>query len=326
MVTWVLTVAASDQSPDPVLIAVKAIDPAVYPFYGATSLYPRRSLADALRPGTVVVSDRVIDQLHVNVGGHIRIGAKEFIIAGVILAEPERTNGILHWGPRCILSRSAFERIAGEPQATPGRIASSFACPAAPVVKNARPRLQSLFPEGRVYDYRDAAAPEVARIELVISFVSLVAFLAFALGAIGVASAVRLSLEQRIETLAIIRILGARSSQMASFFIFETAALLAGGLALGIPLGWGMRLSLLSLVGRYLILTSLQAGIAPLFSKSPLRPRRSWLPCWPRPRTYFAASGPWLFSGGTLPSRRRRERACLGSSPQQWRSRAWLRQ
>ena len=252
MVTWILTVAASDQSPDPVLISVKAIDPAVYPFYGATSLYPERSLADALRPGTVVVSDRVLDQLHVNVGGHIRIGAKEFSIAGVIRAEPERPSGILGWGPRCILSRSGFERIAAAGNSRTNRIVLRL--PRGSEIKNARQRLQALIPEGRVFDYREAAAPEVARIELVISFVSLVAFLAFALGAIGVATAVRLNLDQRIETLAIMRILGARSSQMASFFVLETAAMLAGGLALGIPLGWGMKLSILSLAGRYLIL------------------------------------------------------------------------
>jgi len=38
IVTSTLTVGASHQSPDPVLIEVKAVDPAVYPFYGAATL------------------------------------------------------------------------------------------------------------------------------------------------------------------------------------------------------------------------------------------------------------------------------------------------
>ena len=254
LITWTLTMARSDESPDPVLIAVKAIDPAVYPFYGATSLNPPRALADALRPDTIVVSDRAIEKLRVNVGDRIRIGGNAFVIAGVIAAEPERPNGIFGWGPRGIVSRDAFEHtgIARAGNSRMNRVLLRL--PPGAGMKDVLPWLQALVPEGRVFDYRDAAAPEVARIELVVSFMTVAVFLVLALGAIGVAATVRLNLEQRMETLAIIRILGARTSQMASMFMFETAALMAGGLVLGIPLGWGMSVVLLSLVGRYLIL------------------------------------------------------------------------
>jgi putative ABC transport system permease protein len=254
LITWILTMAASDQAPDPVLIAVKAIDPAKYPFYGTTTLVPPRSLADALRPDSVVVSDRVLERLHVNAGDHIRIGAKPFRISGVIAAEPERPAGIFSWGPRCILSRSAFESIAASAGGNSPTNRIVLRLPPGADAKSIQRRLQALVPEGRVFDYRDAAAPEVARIELVISFLSVIAFLVFALGATGVATAVRLNLEQRIESLAIMRINGARTSQMASLFLFETAAMLGAGLTLGVPLGWAIKASLLSLGGRYAVL------------------------------------------------------------------------
>jgi putative ABC transport system permease protein len=252
MITWTLTMAASDQSPDSVLISVKAIDPAVYPFYGETSLNPPRTLAAALRPDSVVVSDRVLERLRVRLGDRIRVGGVPFVIAGVIGAEPERPSGILGYGPRCILSRPGFERIAATGNSRTNRILLRL--PSGSGSKAMLSELQSIFPEGRVFDYRDAAATEVARLEMVISFVSLVAFLAFTLGAIGVATAVRLNLEQRMETLATMRIVGARTSQMASLFVFETAAMLMGGLAVGTPLGWVMKGSLLSITGKYLVL------------------------------------------------------------------------
>jgi putative ABC transport system permease protein len=254
VVTWSLTMARSDQFPDPVLIAVKAIDPAVYPFYGATSLTPPRPLADALRADTIVVSDRTLKNLHVNVGDRIRIGANAFVIAGVIAAEPERYNGVFGWGPRGIVSRDAFDHtgIARAGNSQMNRVLLRLPPGADP--KDALAWLQALVPEGRVFDYRDAAAPEVSRLELVISFMTIVAFLVLALGAIGVAATVRLNLEQRMETLAIMRLTGARTSQMVSLFVFETAVLMAGGLALGIPLGWGMSAALFSLARSYLVL------------------------------------------------------------------------
>jgi putative ABC transport system permease protein len=279
MITWSLTMARSDQFPDPVFITVKAIDPAVYPFYGATSLSPPRALADALRADTIVVSDRVLEKLHVNVGDRIRIGGNSFVIASVIAAEPERANGVLGWGPRAIVSRDAFEHtgIAGAGNSPMNRVLLRL--PRGTEPKDVLPWLQSLVPEGRVVDYRDAAAPEVARLELVISFMTVVVFLVLALGAIGVAATVRLNLEQRMETLAIMRITGARTSQMASMFLFETAVLMAGGLALGIPLGWGMSAALFSLARSYLVLPAspawdyaaiLQSAIAAVAMMVPL--------------------------------------------------------
>lgn len=252
LLTWTMTVATSDQSPDPVFMGVEAVDPAVYPFYGTRSLDPPRRLADVLAPDTVVLSENALERLHVRAGDRIRIGGQSFAVAGVIAAEPERFNGILGWGPRCILSRQAFERIGAAGNAVMSRILLRL--PAGSDLGRVRGRLQALVPEGRALDYREAAAPEVARLELTLSFLSVIAFLVLALGATGVAVAVRLNLDQRMETLAIMRVAGARTSQMASLFLIETAALVAGGLALGIPLGWGMKMALLSLAAKYLVL------------------------------------------------------------------------
>ncbi len=259
IVTWTLTVASYDQWPNPVLVEVKVVDPTVYPFYGAPTLDPPGTLAGALGADRVVVSDHVLERLHAKVGDHITVAGKRFVIAAVIAVEPERYGGVFNWGPKCVLSKAGFERIAAS---AAGNSLTNRILLRLPVRRNAkdlRGWLQALVPEGRVFDYREAAAPEVARVELVISFVSVAAFLALALGAVGVATAVRLNLEQRMESLAILRILGASTSRMAWVFLFETAAMLGGGLMIGIPLGWAMKGLLLSLAGRYLVLP--RAGI-----------------------------------------------------------------
>ena len=51
------------------LVSVKAVDPARYPFYGKVKLDPPQPLSDVLNPDTVAVSDDLLLRLNVEVGG-----------------------------------------------------------------------------------------------------------------------------------------------------------------------------------------------------------------------------------------------------------------
>src|SRR5690349_912464 len=68
---------ASATTPDatPVLVSIKAVDPAKYPYYGTVKLSPDMSLADALTPETVVAGEDVLIRLGVKVGDRIRLGS-----------------------------------------------------------------------------------------------------------------------------------------------------------------------------------------------------------------------------------------------------------
>src|ERR1039458_7314722 len=61
--TWItetVTMASSASTPDPLLISVKAVDPAAYPYYGVVKLNPPRPLREALDAQAVVVSDDLL--------------------------------------------------------------------------------------------------------------------------------------------------------------------------------------------------------------------------------------------------------------------------
>ena len=250
-VTWLLSMASSSQSPDAGYLAIMAIDPGKYPFYGAPTLAPRLSLRQALTPDSAVISEAAVRRFQAGVGDSIRIGGQWFRIAAIVRAEPERFGSVFGWGPRAILSEAGLERIAAARAANAPLHRILVRLPRGADLAAARNRLQELVPEGAVADYRDAAGPAIAKAELVLSFCAVVAFLALAMSAMGVAVTVRQALEQRMETLAVMRMLGARGWQMAAFFGFETAWLAAAGLAAGTPLGWWMRRSLLWLGGKY---------------------------------------------------------------------------
>jgi putative ABC transport system permease protein len=251
LVTWVLSMASSSQSPDAGSLSVKVIDPARYPFYGAPRLAPPVTLAQALTPDSTVISDDAARRFQVGVGDSIRIGGQVFRIAAVIRAEPERFGSFFDLGPRAIVSEAGVERLGAARAAEAPLRRILVRLPRGADLQAARQRLQEVAPEGAVADYRDKAGPAVSKTELVLSFCSVAAFLALALSVMGAAVTVRQALEQRMETLAVMRMLGARAWQMAAFFTFETAWLAAAGLAAGIPLGWWMRRCLMSLGGKY---------------------------------------------------------------------------
>ena len=102
--------ASSASTPDPLLISVKAVDPAAYPYYGVVKLNPPRPLREALDAQSVVVSDDLLVRLNVRTGDLLRIGGQDFRIAGVMVSEPDRMTGSLNVGPRVMITREGLDR------------------------------------------------------------------------------------------------------------------------------------------------------------------------------------------------------------------------
>ena len=73
-VTEMLSMASSTTSLDPLLVSVKAVDPAKYPFYGDVVLEPAMPLTQALTDSTVAVGDDLLLRLHLKVGDSIKLG------------------------------------------------------------------------------------------------------------------------------------------------------------------------------------------------------------------------------------------------------------
>ncbi|HEY4010712.1 MAG TPA: ABC transporter permease, partial [Acidobacteriaceae bacterium] len=89
-VTEMLSMASSTTSLDPLLVALKAVDPAKYPFYGNVVLEPAVPLRDALTDSSVAVGDDLLLRLHLKPGDAIKLGNRTFRIAAVVTDEPDR--------------------------------------------------------------------------------------------------------------------------------------------------------------------------------------------------------------------------------------------
>jgi putative ABC transport system permease protein len=239
--TWItetLSMAVADGAPAPMLVSIKAVDPKRYPFYGEIRLDPPGPLSQKLDANTVAISDDVELRLHVKAGDVIRLGGQPFTIAGRVAYEPDRMLGSLNVGPRVMITREGLERAN---LMLPGSRAAErylFKLDAsAPPIGQVRNRLKKAFPESLISDYRESHPIITQGLERATTFLSLVSLITLIVGALGVASAMHAHLQQKLDSIAIMKCIGARANQIIRIYVLQTLALgIAGGL-LGIALG-----------------------------------------------------------------------------------------
>ncbi len=254
VVTTALTMGASDESPDPSLMAVKAVAPTEYPLYGTLTLEPPQALSAALGPHTTVVSRDALARFHLRLGDEILIGGSSFRVSAAIATEPDRFSGVTALAVRCLLSQQGFERSGLARSGDSVRLRILFRLPAGAGQAATRDRLRDLFPEASLTDFRAANRDGVSTLETTTNFLCLIALVAVALGAIGMAMTVRQHIVDRAETLAVVKTLGGRNRQVTGMFFLQIAWLAAVAFALGLPLAWGIRASMLGVAGRYIAL------------------------------------------------------------------------
>src|SRR6202789_319869 len=274
-VTELLSMASSAKTLDPLLVSLKAVDPAMYPFYGDVEVAPATPLRTTLTPETVVVADDLLVRLNLKVGDQLKVGTQLFRIASVVVNEPDRLSSSFAAGPRVLISREGLETSG---LLAPGSHAGQrylFKVPrprsGAPIsdkaVADLKARLEKLLPESQIIDYREpncALTQGLARRSSLLSLMSLVALV---LGAIGVAMAMRAHLQQRLDTIAIMKSLGARSGQIMKIYLLQTLLLgLAGGL-LGVLFGVGVQLAFPLLLAKLInVDTDLHIQVGTIFT------------------------------------------------------------
>ncbi|PYT23906.1 MAG: hypothetical protein DMG58_27065 [Acidobacteria bacterium] len=156
--TWItetLSMVSSGTVANPVLVSIKAIDPRVYPFYGAVKLDPPGSLPQVLTPDTVAVSEDLLLRLRVAVGDSVRLGGQPFRIIGKVASEPDRMSGSLNVGPRVMISREGLDRtgLIGIGSRAAERYLFRLT-PGAPRIEEVRQTLQKVFPDSLIADFR----------------------------------------------------------------------------------------------------------------------------------------------------------------------------
>ncbi|HEV3330725.1 MAG TPA: FtsX-like permease family protein [Bryobacteraceae bacterium] len=254
--TWItetVTMASSAANPDPLLVSVKAVDPSAYPFYGEVQLSPPHALRDALNAQTVVVTDDLLLRLNVKAGDTLRIGGQDFRIAGVIVSEPDRMTGTLNVGPRVMITREGLDRTGLISLGSRASERFLFRLPATgtPSAVEVRHILKSALPEATIADYTETHPIITRGLDRSTTFLSLIGLIALVIGAMGVGSAMHSHLQQRLDSIAVMKCVGGRSGQVIRIYTVQTLLLGLGGGLLGVVLGTAVSAVFPSLLAQY---------------------------------------------------------------------------
>ncbi|HTX41475.1 MAG TPA: FtsX-like permease family protein, partial [Acidobacteriaceae bacterium] len=251
-VTETLSMAMAKGDPVPLLVSLKAVDPTEYPFCGTVVLAPAGNLRGVLTNSTVVVDDNLLVRLRAKVGDELKIGDEWFRIAAVIEKEPDRMTAGVGLGPRVMMTRAAMDATG---LLQPGSRATErylFAIGDKQSVAQVRAEIEKILPDAQVTDFRETSPALSEGVDRATGLLSLICLVAMVLGAIGVAMAMRAHLQQRIEILAIMKSIGAKSSDILRIYLIQTLLLGVVGALIGVVLGLGVEYAFPVVLGRLL--------------------------------------------------------------------------
>lgn len=212
-----------------------------YPLYGALELEGARPYShDLLRNRGVLVRPDLLVQMNVAVGDEVVIGDTSFTIRGVVLREPGGHTDAFSFGSRVFIDlddlRSAGLLAGG------GRAGYrvTLKLPDGQVERLARDLTQEFrgqFVFVRTYlSAEDQLGRELERTE---NYLSLVGLVIVVLGGVGVWSVIRVFVQQKLRTVAILKCVGSSTRQILLVYVVQVLAMGAAGSLLGVAFAGG---------------------------------------------------------------------------------------
>ncbi|MDE3152427.1 MAG: ABC transporter permease, partial [Gemmatimonadota bacterium] len=227
------------------LSQVRAVTPG-YPFYGQIETDPVDAWSQLQSGRRTVVDASLLVALNAHVGDSITLGKSKFLITGTLTSVPGEIAVTAAIGPRLYIparyldetgllvfgSRADYEALVKLP---PNETTDQFAARTARVLSKNDVHVHTAAQN----EYRLSSAIDQLR-----NFLSVVGLVALLLGGIGVASGVHAFVMRKIDTVAILRCLGATSGQVLVIYVLQAAAMGLVGAAAGTLLGVGLQFAM----------------------------------------------------------------------------------
>ncbi|MCC2641209.1 MAG: putative Uncharacterized ABC-type transport system, permease component YbbP [Nitrospira sp.] len=265
------------------LVELKAVE-SQYPLYGTVKVIPDRPLTELLRQAGAncrelchgaVVQENLLIRLGLVVGDAITIGQTSFRITGVIHTEPDRMANMFSLGPRVLVSQ---EGLAAADLIKPGSRLRERHLLKLPVSMTLTPLLYELRSRlagesARVSSYRDAQPQLKQFLDQLTRYLGLVGLTALFVGGIGVALSIQAFIREKLQSIAILKTLGAETNTIIQSYLGQAVLLGIIGSGLGIGIGTALQ-QLLPQAMASLLATDLlqQIGFSFGFSQTALAP------------------------------------------------------
>lgn len=220
------------------LVQVRALS-GDFPYYGALETVPA-SAGRSFRKGQAALVDQtVMLQFNAKLGDTVKLGNLNFVIAGTLMSAPGQTGLSASVAPVVYIPLQYLEQTGLSQKGS--RISYRFyfqfdqAVNMDELVKKIEPRLET---EGLNYDTVESQKEDTVRsLRDLTQFLALISFIALLLGCIGVASAIHIYVREKINSVAILRCLGARGSQAFLIYLIQIVVIGFIGSLAGAALG-----------------------------------------------------------------------------------------
>jgi putative ABC transport system permease protein len=224
------------------LVQVTAVEGG-YPFYGRIETDPSGGWERLGEGGGVLVDPALVSALDAKVGDTLALGETRLAIRGIVTSMPGDVAVRSAFGPRVFMSgrdldatellgfgaRARYEAyLKLRPAEDPQRLALRHR----PALATERVSLRT------VSEDEESLNRTLGRLG---RYLGLVALIAVLLGGLGVASGVHVFIKRKIETVAVLRCLGATGGTVLSVYLVQAAALGLLGSALGVAMGLGVQ-------------------------------------------------------------------------------------
>lgn len=224
------------------LAEVKAVD-GHYPLYGAAMLNTHEPLQDELaeRNGRwgAVLAPELAENLNAKPGHILRLGDLELEYRGVLTKEPDGAADGFDLAPRLMVAAGAMADSGLLREGALVRHSYRVKLPQGSNIKSWRSDTEARFPDAgwRLRDSSDGA-PRVREFTARVGqFLTLVGLATLVVGGVGVAGAVRSYLQQRSETIATLKALGAESALIRRMYLLQIALIATPCIIAGLALG-----------------------------------------------------------------------------------------
>ena len=210
-----------------------------YPFYGGVVTDPAGRWPLLRQGANAIVDPALLTSLNARIGDTLKLGFGTFTIVATIKDVPGAVGIAEMLGPRVfiparyvaetqllVFGSTAERTVLGK--LPPGVDPDKFVKPFKKRVQDQQVRLRTVT--------QTEMATEDA-IENLSDFIGIVGLVALLLGGIGVASGVRAFVARKIDTVAVLRCLGASSGQVLTIYVVQAAAMGLIGAAVGAALG-----------------------------------------------------------------------------------------
>jgi putative ABC transport system permease protein len=217
-----------------------------FPYYGEAETKPADGWQRFLRGEGAVVEETLLLQFGVNVGDEIKIGKLTLPIVGALLKVPGDNEFFASLAPRVYVRMNKLDATGLIGDASLARYRRYFAFQSDSEAEAAIRKVESKRAElrWRIDTVEERKEDLGEALQNLHRFLNLGGFVALLLGAIGIASAIQVHVRQRLDSVAILRCLGATARQAFLVYLIQGAALGLAGVLAGTLLGVALQQTL----------------------------------------------------------------------------------